>query len=91
MEGYALIRCGVRRAEDVAERVASLDGVVMAETITGPYDVVARVRRASEHDLVHCLEEEITAIPRVTRVIVCPLASHERLWEMGLVPAGATS
>jgi len=91
MEGYALIHCEVGKADEVAERVTALEGVVMAETVTGPYDVVVRVRRACEHDLVHCLEDEVLAIPGVTRVMVCTLASHDRLWEIGLVPAGAAS
>jgi DNA-binding Lrp family transcriptional regulator len=91
VEGYILIHTEMGKMEAVAEAVASLDGVETTETVTGPYDVVARARRSCEHDLVHCLEQEIAGIPGVTRVVACPLASHDRVWEMGLEPAGHLS
>jgi DNA-binding Lrp family transcriptional regulator len=87
VDAYLLIHTEMGRMGEVADRVARLDGVVSAEIVTGCYDVVARARRTCEHDLVDCLEEEVASIPGVIRVMACPLASHDRPWEMGTEPA----
>ena len=86
VEGFVLIETELGTARSVASRVAELDGVLQTETVTGPYDVLARVRRSCERELVHCLEEEILAIPAVTRALVCPLASFEPIWQPGSEP-----
>jgi len=83
MEGFVLIQTEFGRAGDVARRISALDGILTVEAVTGAYDVLARAGRNSERELVHCLEEEIASIPGVTRVLVCPLASHGRIWELG--------
>lgn len=84
MEGFVFIQAEIGCAGVAASRVASLDGILSVEVVTGPYDIVARARRDCEHALVRCLEEEIEAVPGVTRVLVCPLASHARIWERGV-------
>jgi DNA-binding Lrp family transcriptional regulator len=83
MEGFVLIQTEFGRADDVARGIAALDSILTVEAVTGAYDVVARARRNSGRELVRCLEEEIASIPGVTRVLVCPLASHARIWELG--------
>ncbi len=83
MEGFVLIHTEVGCADEVARRIAALDGVLTVETVTGPYDVMVRAERSSERELVHSLEEEIASIPRVIRVIACPLAIDTPIWETG--------
>ena len=83
MEGFVFIQAQIGCAAEAARRVAALDGVLSVEVVTGPYDIVARARRDCEHTLVRCLEDEIQAMPGITRVLVCPLASHAHIWEMG--------
>ena len=83
MEAYILIDTEVGRGRWVAARVAGLDGVLYTEMVTGAHDVVARARRRCESDLMSCLEDEILAIPGVTRTVVCPLPSTERFWSGG--------
>lgn len=84
MEGFVFIQAQIGCAEEAARRVAALDGILSVEVVTGPYDIVARARRDCEQALVRCLEEEIEAVPGITRVLVCPLSSHARIWEIGV-------
>ena len=87
MEGYVLIDTQVGRAEEVAGAVRSLGGVAAVELVRGPYDIVARARRRAESGLVRDLAREIADLPGVTRVVVCPVTSPVRMWEMGTEPA----
>ena len=82
VEGYILIDTEVGKAGAVAKEVAQLEGVLFTEVVTGPYDVVVRAERSCEHDL-HCLDEDILAIPGVTRALACPLAPGVPAWSQG--------
>ncbi|MGQ0616035.1 MAG: Lrp/AsnC family transcriptional regulator, partial [Acidimicrobiia bacterium] len=42
MSAYILIQTEVGTAAFVAEEVGNIDGVVTADDVTGPYDVIAR-------------------------------------------------
>src|SRR5699024_7816165 len=42
VQSFILIQTGVKQAADVAETIRSIPGVVSAEDVTGPYDVVVR-------------------------------------------------
>ena len=43
VQAYILIQTEVGKAATVAEAIAGIAGVVLAEDVTGPYDVIARV------------------------------------------------
>jgi hypothetical protein len=89
VESYILIQTEVGRAEDVARQVAGMEGIVMAETVTGPYDVITRAWTATESVLLHEVEDAIKAIPSVVRIVACPMTPHDRVWEMGREPAAS--
>jgi GTP-dependent phosphoenolpyruvate carboxykinase len=42
VSAYILIQTEVGKAAQVAQEVDGIDGVVSAEDVTGPYDVIAR-------------------------------------------------
>ena len=44
VRAYVLIQTEVGKAATVATKVAEIPGVVRAEDVTGPYDVIARPR-----------------------------------------------
>ena len=50
VSAYILIQTEVGKAAQVASEVGGIDGVVSAEDVTGPYDVVAR---AESETVVH--------------------------------------
>ena len=51
VQAYILIQTEVGKAATVAEAIAGITGVTLAEDVTGPYDVIARVEAANVDDL----------------------------------------
>ena len=51
VQAYILIQTEVGRAADVARAIAGIPGVTLAEDVTGPYDVIARVEAPSVDEL----------------------------------------
>jgi DNA-binding Lrp family transcriptional regulator len=65
--GYVLIQTEVGKAARVAEELRTLDGVVSAEDVTGPYDVVVRVEADSVDELGRMVVDRIQSVDGVTR------------------------
>jgi DNA-binding Lrp family transcriptional regulator len=57
----------------VAERVNAIEGVLEAEGVTGPYDVIARAEAASMNDLGRMVVRDLQQIEGITRTITCPI------------------
>ena len=51
VQAYILIQTEVGKAADVAHAIAAIPGVTLAEDVTGPYDVIARVEAPSVDEL----------------------------------------
>ena len=51
LTAYILIQTEVGKAAQVARAVADIQGVLSAEDVTGPYDVIARVESRNVDDL----------------------------------------
>jgi DNA-binding Lrp family transcriptional regulator len=75
VHAYVLIQTDVGRAAHVAEQVDAVDGVEMAEAVTGPYDVIARAEAPSMNDLGRMVVRDIQQIEGITRTIICPMVT----------------
>jgi uncharacterized protein with GYD domain len=74
MEAYVLIQTEVGRAAEVAREVDGLGtGVVAAEVVVGPYDVVVRVEAESVDALGKQVVSRIQLIDGVMRTLTCPI------------------
>jgi DNA-binding Lrp family transcriptional regulator len=51
LSAYVLIETEVGKVAHVAEALAKLDGVQLAEDLAGPYDVIARLQAPSLDEL----------------------------------------
>ena len=51
VQAYILIQTEVGKAATVAESIAGISGVALAEDVTGPYDVIARVEANTVDEL----------------------------------------
>ena len=51
VQAYILIQTEVGKAASVAEPIAGISGVTLAEDVTGPYDVIARVEAQTVDEL----------------------------------------
>ncbi|HLS45349.1 MAG TPA: Lrp/AsnC ligand binding domain-containing protein [Ornithinicoccus sp.] len=71
VQAYILIQTEVGKSGIVSQSVAELDGVVTAEDVTGPYDVIARVEAPSVDDLGRQVISRIQEVPHITRTTTC--------------------
>ncbi len=78
MEAYVLIQTEVGRAEVVAKQLAGLPGVVSAEYVTGPYDVVLRISADTLALLQSDVVPAVQQVPGITRTLTCPIANAGR-------------
>ena len=72
---YVLMQTEVGKATRVAEQVAAIDGVVSAEGISGPYDVIVRTEANSIDDLGRLVVSRIQMIEGITRTVTCPVVN----------------
>jgi DNA-binding Lrp family transcriptional regulator len=79
MDAYVLVQTQIGRTRDVTWEIGRLDGVVYAEPITGPYDVVARLTGPDLFSLNSAVLAKIQEIDGVTRTVTCPIVSVPEL------------
>ena len=75
VHAYVLIQTDVGKAAQVAQKLGSIAGVVVADGVTGPYDVIARVEAASMDDLGRMVVRDMQQIEGITRTITCPVVT----------------
>lgn len=75
VDAFILVQAKQGKAASVLERVRSLEGVVDAQMVTGPYDVIARVRMAEDLDVL--LTTRIRRLDGVLRVLAAPVVSRQ--------------
>jgi DNA-binding Lrp family transcriptional regulator len=71
VQAYILIQTEVGRAADVARAIAEIPGVALAEDVTGPYDVIARVEAPSVDELGQLVIARIQDVKGITRTLTC--------------------
>jgi len=73
VQAYILIQTEVGKAASVAREIAALDGVTLAEDVTGPYDVIVRAEARSVDELGKLVVAQIQAIDGIARTLTCPV------------------
>ncbi|MHB8593628.1 MAG: Lrp/AsnC family transcriptional regulator [Acidimicrobiales bacterium] len=75
INAYVLIQTEVGKAANVATQVNEIDGVVSAEDVTGPYDVIVRAQAPSVDELGRMVVSHIQLIEGITRTVTCPVVN----------------
>lgn len=70
---YVLVQTEVGKAADVARAVAEMPGVLRADDVTGPYDVVVQVEADGVDALGALVVAGVQSIPGITRTLTCPV------------------
>jgi DNA-binding Lrp family transcriptional regulator len=70
---YVLIQTEVGKAAQVADEVSKIQGVVSAEDVTGPYDVIVRAEADSVDELGKMVVSKVQLIDGITRTLTCPV------------------
>ena len=75
VHAYVLIQTDVGKAAQVAQELSRIEGVLVAEGVTGPYDVIARAEAPSIDDLGRMVVRDMQQIEGITRTITCPVVT----------------
>lgn len=75
VSAYVLIQTEVGKAAQVATEMRSIDGVVSADDVTGPYDVIAVARAETMDDLGKMVVSRVQMIDGITRTTTCPVVN----------------
>ena len=73
VQAYILIQTEVGKAGTVAHEIRELAGVALAEDVTGPYDVIARVEAAGVDELGELVIAKIQDVKGITRTLTCTI------------------
>lgn len=73
VQAYILIQTEVGKAAEVARTIADIDGVTLAEDVTGPYDVIVRAEAANVDDLGKLVVARVQSVQGITRTLTCPV------------------
>jgi DNA-binding Lrp family transcriptional regulator len=75
VSAYVLIQTEVGKAAGVATQIRHIAGVVVADDVTGPYDVIARVEADSIDELGRLVVSQVQLIEGITRTLTCPVVN----------------
>ena len=75
VHAYVLIQTDVGKAAHVAQELGRIEGVIVAEGVTGPYDVIAQAEAASMNELGRMVVRDMQQIEGITRTITCPVVT----------------
>ena len=73
LQAYILIQTEVGKAAQVAAAIAEISGVLAAEDVTGPYDVIVRAEASTVDELGKLVVARIQSLPGITRTLTCPV------------------
>jgi DNA-binding Lrp family transcriptional regulator len=72
---YVLIQTEVGKAAHVTESVRKIKGVVSADDVTGPYDVIVHTEADTLDDLGKLVVSQIQGVEGITRTFTCPVVN----------------
>jgi DNA-binding Lrp family transcriptional regulator len=70
---YILVQTEVGKAAQVAKDIVRIEGVQLAEDVTGPYDVIARAEARNIDELGKLVVARVQAVDGITRTLTCPV------------------
>jgi DNA-binding Lrp family transcriptional regulator len=73
VQAYILIQTEVGKASAVAETISKLPGVIQAEDVTGPYDVIVRAQADTVDELGRMVVAKVQQVDGITRTLTCPV------------------
>ncbi len=73
VQAYILIQTEVGKASAVAEVISKIEGVMQAEDVTGPYDVIVRAQADTVDELGRMVVARVQQVDGITRTLTCPV------------------
>ena len=73
VQAYVLVQTEVGSTVGVRSAIAAIPGVVSAEDVTGPYDIIVRVEAPGMDELGREVLSAIQQVGVITRTLTCPV------------------
>ena len=73
VQAYILIQTDVGKAAEVARQITEIKGVILAEDVTGPYDVIVRAEAEDVDRLGQLVVARVQGVGGITRTLTCPV------------------
>ncbi len=73
VQAYILVQTEVGKAAAVATAIAAITGVLSAEDVTGPYDVIVRAEADDVDLLGQLVVAQVQGVNGITRTLTCPV------------------
>ena len=73
VQAYVLIQTEVGKAVSVAEETRKISGVLSADDVTGPYDVIVRAEARNVDELGKLVVARVQTLPGISRTLTCPV------------------
>lgn len=75
VSAFVLIQTEMDKAGEVAEQISSMEGVVLADVVTGPYDVIAKAEADDMDQLGKLVMSRMQMIQGITRTLTSPVVN----------------
>ena len=75
VHAYILVQTEVGRAAAVAKEIGAIAGVLSAEDVTGPYDVIVRAEADDVDSLGKLVVARVQGVQGITRTLTCPVVN----------------
>ncbi|WP_425309429.1 Lrp/AsnC ligand binding domain-containing protein [Ammonicoccus fulvus] len=75
VKAYILVQTTVGKAAEVARAIRGIDGVLVADDVTGPYDVIVTAEAVSVDELGRLVVAGVQSVPGITRTVTCPVVT----------------
>ena len=75
VSAYILIQTEVGKASKVVEAIRRLNGIVEADDVTGPYDVIVKAEAETMDELGKMVVSQIQLVEGITRTLTCPVVN----------------
>ncbi|HIT75186.1 MAG TPA: Lrp/AsnC ligand binding domain-containing protein [Candidatus Avipropionibacterium avicola] len=73
VQAYILVQTNVGKADEVARDIRAINGVTLAEDVTGPYDVIVRAEASNVDELGALVVARVQQVEGITRTVTCPV------------------
>ena len=73
VQAYILIQTEVGVSEHVATEIGTIEGIVLSEDVSGPYDVIVRAEAADLDELGKLVTFKVQKVKGITRTVTCPV------------------
>ena len=75
VQAYVLIQTEVGKAASVVHAIREIPGVITAEDVTGPYDVIVKAAARTMDEMGNLVVARIQMVSGITRTLTCPVVN----------------